>query len=316
VPWFLAMVSRIADILAVEGDPDPVEVRKSKAIGILAQPAEALAMLLRHRGDNPHPADPTEPDPGGHGPNESESADPTDARYKSVRFDAPLVDPDRCRPRAVIYVHLAEEAVRTGVGVARVEDYGPLLVTRLHRLLGNQCQITVRPVLDLAEEAPVDRYEVPARLREVLRLRTPASVFPYGVNTGRRMDADHIRPFLAPARGGPPGQTRIGNLGFLVRSEHRAKTFGRWRVRQPEPGKYLWRDPCGYAYLVDHRGTHPLGKGPLADTLWRAVIQLDQEPGDAQAATGEQESLRVRIDFGWPAPRQPVRPVSARGEVR
>ena len=48
---FMGMVNRIADILAVEGDADPVDVRRSKAIGILAQPAHALHLLLAHQGD-------------------------------------------------------------------------------------------------------------------------------------------------------------------------------------------------------------------------------------------------------------------------
>src|SRR4051812_16920407 len=59
VIWFLAMVDRIADILAADGDPDPVDVRRSKAIGILAQPAVALDLLTRHHDDpstNPAPA--------------------------------------------------------------------------------------------------------------------------------------------------------------------------------------------------------------------------------------------------------------------
>jgi hypothetical protein len=30
----------------------------------------------------------------------------------------------------------------------------------------------------------------------------------------------------SPNRGGPPGQTSVGNLGPLTRSEHRHKTFG------------------------------------------------------------------------------------------
>ena len=48
--WFKATIDRIADILARQGDPDPVEVRRSKAIGILAQPApQALELLCRHQ---------------------------------------------------------------------------------------------------------------------------------------------------------------------------------------------------------------------------------------------------------------------------
>ena len=40
--WFLATINRLADLLALEGDEDPVGVRRSKAIGIIAQPAKAL----------------------------------------------------------------------------------------------------------------------------------------------------------------------------------------------------------------------------------------------------------------------------------
>ena len=50
---FLATVNRLADILATNGDPDSVEVRRSKAIGILAHPAKALELLADHQ----HPSD-------------------------------------------------------------------------------------------------------------------------------------------------------------------------------------------------------------------------------------------------------------------
>ena len=59
--WFLATINRLADLLALEGDEDPVGVRRSKAIGIIAQPAKALAMLARHRHD-PVPTDDQDPD--------------------------------------------------------------------------------------------------------------------------------------------------------------------------------------------------------------------------------------------------------------
>ena len=39
---------------------------------------------------------------------------------------------------------------------------------------------------------------------------------------------------------------------------HRLKTHGRWAVKQPFPGIYLWRDPHGACYLVDHTGTRAL----------------------------------------------------------
>jgi hypothetical protein len=45
VVCFIAMADRIAQILWLHGDTDPVDVRRSRAIGILANPGRALAML-------------------------------------------------------------------------------------------------------------------------------------------------------------------------------------------------------------------------------------------------------------------------------
>ena len=54
--WFLATVNRIAEILAAQGDADPVGTRRARAIGILAQPAEALRLLVEHQYDRPAPS--------------------------------------------------------------------------------------------------------------------------------------------------------------------------------------------------------------------------------------------------------------------
>src|SRR6185503_817385 len=59
VIFFVAMCDRIAQCLLADGDTDPVDVRRSKAVGILAQPALALALLERHAAIAP--ADPDEP---------------------------------------------------------------------------------------------------------------------------------------------------------------------------------------------------------------------------------------------------------------
>jgi hypothetical protein len=45
VIWFMATLNRIAEILRLQGDMDSADVRRSKAIGILAQPALALQLL-------------------------------------------------------------------------------------------------------------------------------------------------------------------------------------------------------------------------------------------------------------------------------
>ena len=65
--WFKATIDRIAEILARQGDTDTVEVRRSKAIGILAQPAHALQLLCQHQDDDWD---------GSAEPTDTESADP------------------------------------------------------------------------------------------------------------------------------------------------------------------------------------------------------------------------------------------------
>ena len=172
--WFKATVDRIADILARQGDTDEVEVRRSKAIGILAQPADALQLLCQHQGDDwDGPAEPSDLEE----PNED----------RSLQLVPPPIDPDRVRPRATVYVHLSAEALTASAGVARVEEVGPVLLGRLRALLGgDRCSISLKPVIDLpAGHTPVDSYEIPASLREQLLLRNPADVFPYAAAVSR-----------------------------------------------------------------------------------------------------------------------------------
>jgi hypothetical protein len=43
------------------------------------------------------------------------------AAHRSLQITPPPFDPKRVRPRAVVYVHLAAEALTAGTGIARVE---------------------------------------------------------------------------------------------------------------------------------------------------------------------------------------------------
>lgn len=95
-------------------------------------------------------------------------------------------------------------------------------------------------------------------MREAVHLMIPADGFPYTTNLGRSTDIDHTDPYLSPDDGGPPGQTRIGNLDPLRRRPHRIRTHGRWQVKQPFPGILIWRSPHGRHSLVDHTGTRKL----------------------------------------------------------
>lgn len=279
VIWFMAMVNRIAEILLDDGDVDPVDVRRSKAIGILANPARALQLLADH-------AQPSrERGTTEQHPDTSDPADPTGgldaADHLSISVLPPGIDPRRLQPTVNLVVHLAQDALTrsgAGTGVARVEQIGAVVTSQVQRFLGvADCRIRVQPVIDAAGVAAVDRYEVPESMRTALLSRSPADVFPWGVCTNRAMDLDHTIAYRVPGLGGAEGQTRIGNLGPLSRSHHLLKTFGGWHLRQPEPGSYVWRSPHGWHYLVNATGTHDLGNGLLARTLWASLLQASAD---------------------------------------
>jgi hypothetical protein len=170
-------------------------------------------------------------------------------------------DPRSLLPQVTLYLHLfADPAHNECGGVARWEGEGPISSTYVREMLGPACRFTIKPVIDIAGMAPVDAYEIPDRHREAVHLRTPADVFPYASNTSRAQQVDHTGPYLPPDHGGPPGQTALGNLAPMTTFHHRVKTHGRWQVKQPFPGIFLWRDPHGRCYLVDETGTRPLGR--------------------------------------------------------
>jgi hypothetical protein len=159
------------------------------------------------------------------------------------------------RGKTTLYVHTTLDHLGSGSGVARVEDLGPFTRAQLIRLLGHE-HITVKPVIDLAEQSPADAYEVSDRMAERLHLIKPADVFPHATSLARRLDHDHTVPYDP---GGPPGQTRIDNLGKMTRRHHRVKTHAAgWTVVQLPGHRYLWTTPHGRYRITDGAGTHIL----------------------------------------------------------
>ncbi|MGZ4459477.1 MAG: DUF222 domain-containing protein, partial [Nocardioidaceae bacterium] len=122
-------------------------------------------------------------------------------------------------------------------------------------------RVRLAPVIDPEHLPPVDGYEVPARMREALRLRQPVEVAPWSSNRSRKLEADHTEDYQTGHPDPEPGQTGLHNLGPLGRRMHRVKTHGSgWTHHQPEPGVYYWRTPHGYRVRVDATGSHWLGR--------------------------------------------------------
>jgi len=183
-------------------------------------------------------------------------------------------DPTKLGDRAPVvnlFVHTYAGS-QPGSGIARLEGHGPVTETWVREILGPTCRFKIQPVLDLAGMAPVDGYEIPDRHRQAVHLLTPADTFPYGSSLSRGLDLDHTTPWDP---NGPPGQSGLGNYGPMTRTHHRIKTHGDWDVQQPFPGIYLWRDPHGAYYLVDHTGTRRLtGRSddlPLVVEIYRDI---------------------------------------------
>jgi len=160
----------------------------------------------------------------------------------------------------------------TGQAIVRPEDGDPLTFGELVEFLGRTgCLVRIQPVLDPTEIAPIDGYEIPQRLRAAVRVRQIADVFPFGTCLSPTMDLDHTERYVPMDYGGPPGQTRLGNLGPMARPGHRAETHGGWKKRQPEPGYFVHHSPNGYVYLVTNQGTLALGRTAFGAAVWNAA---------------------------------------------
>lgn len=191
------------------------------------------------------------------------------AQDAALRALIRALDPQRLMPRVRLNIHLSDAALRGDHPVARVEELGPQLVTTVREWLQSGLRIDLRPIIDPAGIAPVDSYETPHRMRLALFSRSPASIFPFSGSLHGAMEIDHTMPYRPPPAG-PPGQTGLHGLGPMPTREHRAKTFGRMAVRQPEPGSFIWRTQTGRVIITNPAGTLDLGTDHFARTLWQA----------------------------------------------
>ncbi|RNL78577.1 HNH endonuclease signature motif containing protein [Nocardioides marmorisolisilvae] len=167
------------------------------------------------------------------------------------------IKPPTVAPRQVmLYVHLNAD------DTAVVENAGRHLVTvdqarEWCRTAGN---VTVRPVIDLAQEITTPGYRPSERLNEQVTLRDRWCPFPFCERNARHCDKDHIERYDP---NGPPGQTTSSNLGPPCRTHHRVKTFSTWTYTRVGPDAYLWRSPHGYVFLKDKTGTRDLTPRPV-----------------------------------------------------
>jgi hypothetical protein len=243
-------ITTAAAQLAALGSEESLDARRAAAVGMLA------------RGDLALDLQTAEAAKALEGPEGSESPEEP-VRTETGR--ATRRTPERRRD-IVLYVHLSEDALRSGDrdAVARVENAGGQLVTAGQ--VADWCgrdettRVVVKPVIDLNQHHATDAYVVPARIAEQVELRDGTCVFPWCHRPARGCDKDHVIPYHPD---GPPGQTSTENLAPLCRLHHRVKTHGGWTYTVLEPGSYLWCSPHGYTWVRDAGGTTDLTPTPV-----------------------------------------------------
>ena len=178
-------------------------------------------------------------------------------RPDAIRANDAPIDWAALLPAVTVYVHLYGGV--DSDGIARVESGGPVTEHWVRDHLGPHARFTIRPVLDIPGMAPVDSYEIPERHRRAVHLMTPADTFPFSSSL-HPDQIDHTVPFQHGPDAVGAGQSGLGNYGAMSTAHHRLKTHGRWQVEQPFAGIYVWRDPHGALFLVDHTGTRAIAR--------------------------------------------------------
>ncbi len=152
-------VGEIAAILADLGYTDDLNVRRSLAIGILADPQAAADLLAG---------------------------------------DADAVSKLSKRKNIHLFVHVTPETFTGDNPVARTECNGgqPIYADVVRTWCGRtDTHVTVTPVVDLTDLIAVPQYEVPDRLKAQIKHRDLTCVFPHCTRPATRSDKDHIEPF-------------------------------------------------------------------------------------------------------------------------
>ena len=207
-------------------------------------------------------------------------------------------------PEVVLHVHLSEDAITApdsaAPGPGGEHPLASSTPTRSAPGAAPRHQVTVKPVLDLAEHLHVDQYQVPDRLADQAAERDLTCVFPWCTRPAEACDPDHVIPY---SEGGP---TASDNLAPLCRRHHRLKTHhSGWGYTVLEPGSLPVALPARLpvpARPHRHHRRHP--RPDLAPARPVATPPHTPRPHSRRGATGMSRSDRTaRTTFPHPSLR-------------
>ncbi|WP_180933225.1 HNH endonuclease signature motif containing protein [Nocardioides ungokensis] len=205
-------------------DTDELEVRKAKALGVIASQQAQLDLTLgsaRARGRHARC------------PRAAEAEDPVLPPPEPGRPRHPrLPAPDLAAARSSGSAPPPSPGSRSGSATPRSPSTGPRPRPRRR---GRRARTT-------------------AWMRELVILRDGHCVFPWCPHDARTADLDHIDPTSPSTRADHPAKPGP-RISPRCRRHHRAKTSRRWRYRRRRDSTYEWHGPHGRAYLVTPHGT-------------------------------------------------------------
>jgi hypothetical protein len=213
-----ATLTALAAALKAQGCTESLDVRRSMALGILADPAAAHAML-------------------------TDEAAPAPTRKQVVVHlhlsEAALGGREVIGRNATTGQPVLAEQIRAWC--SRTDTH-----------------VVVKPVIDLTDHAGahVEAYEVPDRLKDMVALLHPQCVFPWCTRPASRCDADHTRPHAHGGPTCICNLATLCRHHHNLKT-HTAWTYHPLDPLH-DPGVYLLTDPHGLQYLRSPTGTTSL----------------------------------------------------------
>ena len=179
--------------------------------------------------------------------------------HRSLVIGPPPFDPERAQPRAVIYVHLSEQAsapAQEWPGSKTTDPSWPAAPHRARRgprsaETSHRPNQRTRPGRRLRDPGPTANTSgsanpstcspTPPAVAAAPTSTTPSPTSPQPGRPARQTGRETRTPRPLP----PPDQNPR-----------------RWNVRQPEPGTWIWRSPHGRIYLVNPPAPTPSATAP------------------------------------------------------
>ena len=288
-----AALRLIAADLATEGVDVDLDVRRARALGVMARRMLGQADLPAGSGPGGTMNDPSgggstsghdshTGDDGrahhGHGettagPDDSTAADDTTSTSDVIGGTDPARRPASLREPAgrhghaarggrpvMIYLHFDATQLDTCTGLGQLGTTAQLVtIEQIRRWCGTAGTITIRPVIDLNSNRSTRSYQPTDVMREHLALRDRTCVFPHCTRVAHPVrqrgtgEYSHDADHITPYESG--GETSTDNLACLCRVHHLLKTHTGWRYHMLGPGEHLWTSPDGHQFLRTNNGT-------------------------------------------------------------